>query len=93
LSQQSPLARAPRYSLTLWAALTRYTTNGRCDIGNDPAERALCPLALGRKNWLFVGSHKGVDKAAFIVMFTQTSKLKYRLQFFQVRSIVLTAEM
>ena len=75
VSQQSKLAKALRYSLTLWPALTRYTTDGRCDICNNAAERAIRPLALGRKNWLFAGSDKGGNNAAVIFTLTQTAKL------------------
>lgn len=75
VSRQSPLARALRYSLTLWSALTRYTTDGRCDISNNAAERAIRPLALGRKNWLFAGSDKGGNNAAVIFTLAQTAKL------------------
>jgi transposase len=75
VSQQSKLAKALRYSLTLWPALTRYTTDGRCDICNNAAERAIRPLILGRKNWLFAGSDKGGNNAAVIFTLTQTAKL------------------
>jgi transposase len=75
VSQQSQLAKALRYALTLWPALTRYTTDGRCDICNNAAERAIRPLALGRKNWLFAGSDKGGNNAAVIFTLTQTAKL------------------
>lgn len=75
VSQQSKFAKALRYSLTLWPALTRYTTDGRCDICNNAAERAIRPLTLGRKNWLFAGSDKGGNNAAVIFTLTQTAKL------------------
>ena len=75
VSQQSKFAKALRYSLTLWPALTRYTTDGRCDICNNAAERAIRPLALGRKNWLFAGSDTGGNSAAVIFTLTQTAKL------------------
>jgi len=75
VSQQSKFAKALRYALTLWPALTRYTTDGRCDICNNAAERAIRPLALGRKNWLFAGSDNGGDNAAVIFTLTQTAKL------------------
>lgn len=75
VSQQSKFAKALRYSLTLWPALSRYTTDGRCDICNNAAERAIRPLTLGRKNWLFAGSDKGGNNAAVIFTLTQTAKL------------------
>ena len=74
-SQQGKLAKALRYAINLWPALTLYTTDGRCDISNNAAERAIRPLALGRKNWLFAGSDKGGISAAAIFTLTQTAKL------------------
>ena len=50
VSRKSSLAEALRYSLLRWDSLTRYTTDGRLDICNNAAERAIRPLALGRKN-------------------------------------------
>ena len=55
-SVKSTLADAIRYSTTRWEALTRYTTDGRLEMSNNAAERAIRPLALGRKNWTFAGS-------------------------------------
>ena len=55
-SGKSTLAQALRYSLSRWESLTRYTTDGRLDICNNAAERALRAIAVGRKNWLFAGS-------------------------------------
>jgi transposase len=75
VSRKSKFAKALRYSLTLWPALTRYTTDGRCDICNNAAERAIRPLTLGRKNWLFAGSDRGGRSAAVIFTLIQTAKL------------------
>ena len=75
VSQQSKFAKALGYSLTLWAALTRYTTDGRCNICNNAAEREIRPLTPGRKNWLFAGSYNGGNNAAVIFTLTQTAKL------------------
>jgi len=61
ISGKSTLARAIRYSLSRWDALTRYTTDGRLEICNNAAERAIRPLALGRKNYLFAGSDEGTS--------------------------------
>jgi transposase len=68
-------AKALRYALTLWDALTRYTTDGRLDICNNAAERAIRPLALGRKNWLFCGSDSGGERAAKMYTLIETAKL------------------
>ena len=75
VSGKSSLAKAIRYSLSRWEALTRYTTDGRLDICNNAAERAIRPLALGRKNWTFAGSDSGGDRAATIYTIIETAKL------------------
>ena len=55
--------------------MTRYTTDGRLEISNNAAERAIRPLALGRKNWLFAGSDTGGERAATIYTIIETAKL------------------
>jgi ribosomal protein S25 len=50
LSKKSETAAAIRYALSRWRVLTRYTGNGRLEIDNSAAERALRAVALGRKN-------------------------------------------
>src|ERR1700719_5281289 len=55
LSKKSELAKAIRYALSNWVALTRYCEDGRLEIDNNAAERALRAVALGRKNWLVAG--------------------------------------
>ena len=75
ISGKSTLAQAIRYSLSHWNALTRYTTDGRLDICNNTAERAIRPLAIGRKNWLFAGSDTGGERAAVMYTIIETAKL------------------
>jgi transposase len=75
ISGKSSLAQAIRYALPRWTALTRYTTDGRLEISNNAAERAIRPLALGRKNWLFAGSDTGGERAATIYTIIETAKL------------------
>ncbi len=62
LSAKSELAQGMRYALTRWSALTRYVADGCIEIDNNPAERALRAVALGRKNWLFAGSDAGGER-------------------------------
>lgn len=71
----SGLARAIDYSLKRWAALQRYLADGALPIDNDPAENAIRPIALGRKNWLFVGSERAGRRAATIQSLLATAKL------------------
>lgn len=78
LSGRSDLAGAIRYSLGRWPALSRYLDDGRLAIDNNAAERAIRPLALGRKNWLFAGSDAGGDRAAALYSLIETAKLNGR---------------
>lgn len=75
LSKKGELAVAIRYALSRWAALTRYRDDGRLEIDNNAAERALRAVALGRKNWLFAGSDDGGERAAAIYTLLGTAKL------------------
>jgi transposase len=75
VSQKLKLGKALNYALTRWDALTRYTTDGRLDICNNAAERAIRPLALGRKNWLFAGSDSGGERAAKMYTLIETAKM------------------
>ena len=65
---KSPIFARVRYALNQWNALCRYAEGGRLAIDNNAAERALRGIAIGRKNWLFVGSETGGRTAA--VLFT-----------------------
>jgi transposase len=75
LSKKSDLAGAIRYALTRWRSLTRYRDDGRIEIDNNPAERALRAVALGRKNYLFAGADCGGERAAAIYSVIGTAKL------------------
>jgi transposase len=75
LSPKSETAAAIRYSLSRWRALTRYIDDGRLEIDNNPAERALRVVALGRKNYLFAGSDAGGERAAAIYSLVGSAKL------------------
>jgi transposase len=57
------------------AALTRYLDDGRIEIDNNAAERALRGVSLGRKNYLFMGSDAGGERAAAIYSLVETAKL------------------
>lgn len=75
VSKKSELAKAIGYVLTRWNALTRYVADGRIEIDNNAAERALRVVALGRKNYLFCGSDAGGERAAAIYSLIGTAKL------------------
>ena len=75
LSQKSALADAIGYALKRWPALTRYVGDGRIEIDNNAAERALRTVAIGRKNYLFAGSDAGGERAAAIYSLIGSAKL------------------
>ena len=64
-----------RYALSRWEALLRYVDDGRIEIDNNAAERALRTVALGRKNYLFAGSDAGGERAAAIYSLIGSAKL------------------
>ncbi len=75
VSRKSELAKAIGYSLGRWRSLTRYRDDGRIEIDNNAAERALRGVALGRSNYLFMGSDAGGERAAAIYSLVETAKL------------------
>jgi transposase len=74
VSQAGNLSKAINYSLNNWQALNRYIEDGRLNIDNNPAERQMRCIAVGRKNYLFMGSHAGGDRAAVIYTLIETCK-------------------
>ena len=75
ISGRSDMAKAIRYSLKRWNALTLVLRDGRACIDNSAAERAMRPIALGRRNWTFAGSDAGGVRAAAIYSLIGSAKL------------------
>ena len=75
LSVKSALGKALQYALSRWDALTRYVEDGRLSIDNNLAERQLRGVAVTRKNFLFLGSDTGGQRAAAIYTVAETAKL------------------
>jgi hypothetical protein len=75
LRGKSATAQAIRYALSRWTAVARYLDDGTIEIDNNAAERAIRPIALGRKNWLFAGSDNGGERAAGIASLIGTARL------------------
>jgi transposase len=71
---KSPMGQAIAYAQRHWQALIRFTEHGFLEIDNNAAERALRAIAIGRKNYLFVGSDQGGKTAAVLYTLTQTCK-------------------
>ena len=75
ISRSSPVAEAIDYMLKRWDGFTSFLGDGRICLTNNAAERALRGFALGRKSWLFAGSDRGADRAAFIATLIVSAKL------------------
>jgi transposase len=75
LPRKSETAVAIRYALALWNALLRYCDDGRIELDNTAAERALRPVVVGRKNYLFAGSDSGAERAAVFYSLIGSAKL------------------
>jgi len=75
ISGKSELAKAIRYALTRMKKLRPYLDHGFLEIDNNAAERTMKPVAIGRKNYLFVGSEGGGKAAAIAYTLIETAKL------------------
>lgn len=77
IPQRGKLAEAIRYALVRWSGLTRFLDDGRVELDTNPVERAIRPVALGRKNHLFAGSDQGGKRWATVVSLVETAKLNH----------------
>ncbi len=75
LSRHDPVAKIIDYMLKDWPAFTGFLADGRICLTNNAAERALRGIALGRKSWLFCGSDRGGQRAAFMYTLIVTAKM------------------
>ena len=69
------IADAMRYALARWSALAKFLDDGRIELDNNTVERAIRPIALGRKNHLFAGSDGGAARWATVCSLIATAKL------------------
>ena len=74
ITPQSALGKALNYLANNWSKLIRYTEGGHLPIDNNPAERAIRPFVIGRKNWLFSDTPKGAHASALIYSLIETAK-------------------
>lgn len=72
---KSSIGHAITYTLGLWPRLTRFVRNGQVEIDNNLIENSIRPVALGRKNYMFAGSHEAAQQAAMIYSFLGTCKI------------------
>ncbi len=75
VSAKTALGKAFRYALGRWEALTCFATDGRLSIDNNLSERLLRGVAITRKNFMFVGSDRGGDRAAVFYTLIESAKL------------------
>jgi len=87
---KSPLGEAITYARNQWQALIRYVNDGDLAIDNNPAENALRPIALGRKNYLFVVSHRGGHAAATFYSVIKSSQRHGLDPFHYLRDLFLS---
>jgi len=71
---KSPLGQAIAYTLPRWDGLCAYAEHGQIEIDNNMVENAIRPMAIGRKNFLFIGSHDAAEMTAAMYSFMSTCK-------------------
>lgn len=72
---RSTIGKALGYSIERWEKLCLYTTEGKLNIDNNPVENSIRPVALGRKNYLFAGSHEAAQRSAMLYSLMGTCKM------------------
>ncbi len=72
---KSPIGTAIAYTLARWDGLCVYITDGKLNIDNNPVENSIRPIAIGRKNYLFAGSHDAAQRTAILYSLLATCKL------------------
>src|SRR5213078_460274 len=73
--KKSPIAQAMGYFLPRWKKLCIYTTDARLNIDNNLVENAIRPVALGRKNYLFAGSHEAARRSGMLYSLLGTCRI------------------
>lgn len=74
VTPKSPIGKALEYSLKRWKELTLFTSDGQLEIDNNRIENEIRPIALGRKNYLFAGSHESAQRIAMVYSLLATCK-------------------
>lgn len=85
---KSPIAKALGYSIERWNELMIYTTDGKLNIDNNPVENSIRPVAIGRKNYLFAGSHEAAQRSAMLYSLLGTCKLHGINPFLWLRDVL-----
>ena len=71
---KSVLAKACNYTLTLWTRLSRFLEHAQLELSNNLAENAMRPVALGRRNWIHIGSEQAGPRVAAILSVVETCR-------------------
>ena len=71
---KSAIAKAIAYALHRWGNMARYLTDGKLEIDNNLVENSIRPAAIGRKNYLFAGSHEAAQRTAMLYTFFSACK-------------------
>ncbi len=85
---KSPIGKAVTYMRKQWPRLTMFMKNGQLEIDNNQVENAIRPVALGRKNYLFAGSHAGAKRAADLYTIMANANLQGVEPFYYLRDIL-----
>jgi transposase len=85
---QSPIGKALGYSIERWNELMIYATDGKLNIDNNPVENSIRPVAIGRKNYLFAGSHEAAQRSAMLYSLLGTCKLHSINPFTWLRNVL-----
>ena len=86
--KKSPIAQAMAYFLPRWEKLCIYTTDALLQIDNNLVENAIRPVAIGRKNYLFAGSHEAAQRAAMVYSLLATCKLHDINPYYWLRDVL-----
>lgn len=85
---KSAIGKALGYSISRWPELMLYATDGKLNIDNNPVENQVRPVAIGRKNYLFAGSHEAAKRSAILYSLMGTCKLHGINPFIWLRDIL-----
>lgn len=75
VAPKSAIGKALAYSIERWVKLSRYVVDGRLNIDNNPIENSIRPVAVGRKNYLFAGSHEAAKRSGMLYSLLGTCKM------------------
>jgi transposase len=84
----TPIAKAIDYSLKIWDGLSRFLADGDVPLDNNHIENQMRPWALGRRNWLFIGSQLAGERAAVVMSLLQSAKLNGHNPFAYLKDVL-----